>query len=69
MSEKPMSDFPTLISTKEVIKRTTLCRGTIRNLVNAGDFPRPIRLTENRIAFREAEVTAWLAARLQPGAT
>lgn len=39
-------------------------RPHIYRLIKAGKFPRPVRLGENRIAFVEAEVDDWLAARL-----
>lgn len=33
-------------------------------LIRAGKFPRPIRLGENRIAFPEHEIDAWLEAKV-----
>ena len=53
-----------LISPNAVAKRTSLCRGTIYNLIKDGAFPQPIRLSPNRIAFREVEVANWVAERI-----
>ncbi|WP_210243415.1 AlpA family phage regulatory protein [Mesorhizobium sp. B2-4-14] len=33
-------------------------------LCKAGKFPRPVKLGENRIAFVEDEIDAWLAQRV-----
>ena len=33
-------------------------------LIKAGKFPRPIRLGENRIAFVEDEIDAWLKRKV-----
>jgi predicted DNA-binding transcriptional regulator AlpA len=30
-----------------------------------GDFPQPVRLSENRVGFREAEIAAWMASRAE----
>jgi prophage regulatory protein len=38
-------------------------RDHLRRLVKAGKFPRPIPLSESRIAWDEAELDAWLKAR------
>ena len=35
----------------------------IRELVNRGQFPRPVPLGEKRVGFVEAEIDAWLKAR------
>lgn len=32
-------------------------------LIKDGKFPRPLRLGENRVAFVESEIDAWLKAR------
>jgi prophage regulatory protein len=32
-------------------------------LARTGKFPAPVRLGANRIAYRESEIQAWLAAR------
>ena len=41
------------------------CRDHIRILVKAGKFPAPIQLSENKIAWLEAEIDAMIAARAE----
>ena len=41
------------------------CRDHIRRLVKAGKFPAPIQLSENKIAWLEAEIDAMIAARAE----
>ena len=43
-------------------------RMTAKRWVERGDFPAPIRLGENSIAWRKAEVKAWLEQRERVGA-
>jgi len=44
-------------------KGLTYSRDHLRRMVKAGKFPRPIPLSESRIAWDEAEIDAWLKAR------
>ena len=39
------------------------CRDHLRRKIRAGEFPEPVALSDRRIAWIEAEVDAWLAAR------
>jgi prophage regulatory protein len=36
----------------------------IRKLIADGKFPKPITLSDNRVAFLENEIDAWLAERV-----
>lgn len=51
---------PRLLSTDEVMQRTTLSRSTLWRLSRSGAIPRPIRITPGRIGWRESDVAAWL---------
>jgi len=51
---------PRLIHHRAVLERTSWSRATLRRRVASGDFPKPVRLGPNRIAWREAEVNAWM---------
>jgi prophage regulatory protein len=61
---------PQLLSAQKIVRLdelpqfTGLRRTQIRVLMQAGKFPRPIRLSERRIAWLESEVAAWQAARI-----
>lgn len=47
----------------QVVVATSLSRATIYRLCRAGDFPRAVRLSRGRVAWRQAEVAAWLKCR------
>ena len=44
--------------------RTGLARSTIYLLMQNGQFPKPVRIGGRAVAWPEAEVEAWLNARL-----
>ncbi|WP_428103449.1 helix-turn-helix transcriptional regulator [Candidatus Rariloculus sp.] len=48
-----------------MLKRTGLSRGHVWFLVREGRFPEPVHVTERVRAWREDEVSAWIAERLQ----
>jgi len=52
-----------LLSMRDVIALTTYSRPSIYRLVAAGQFPKPLKLGDVKIAFRESEVLAWLDSR------
>ena len=47
---------------REVLERTTLSRTTLFRLERAGDFPRSIRISENRVAYDADAVDGWIEA-------
>ena len=47
-----------------VENRTGLSRSTIYLLMQNGKFPKPVRIGGRAVAWPEAEVEAWLNARL-----
>ncbi len=47
-----------------VIEATSLSRATIYSYVAAGLFPKPVRITANRVGWPESAVAAWIAARI-----
>ena len=47
----------------EVEARTGLSRSTIYDWMRTGKFPRPVALGARLVAWREADVQAWLEAR------
>jgi len=48
---------------KDVVKKTGLTRGTIRNLEKKGDFPKRIKLTGKAIGWRSADINDWIESR------
>lgn len=52
-----------LLSWTELRARVPLSRATIWGLRRIGKFPQPIQISPNRIAWRESDLTAWIAER------
>ena len=52
-----------LLKAKEVALLTSLSAHTIYLLSNEGGFPKPLRLTEKRIAWKEADIWGWINSR------
>jgi predicted DNA-binding transcriptional regulator AlpA len=52
-----------LLSMRQVTALTTYSRASIYRLVADGRFPRPLKLGQTKIAFREVEVVDWLNSR------
>ena len=49
----------------EVRQRTGLSRSTIWRMERSGMFPQRVRISVNVVAWREDEVTAWIASKIQ----
>ena len=49
----------------EVRQRTGLSRSTIWRMERSGVFPQRVRISVNVVAWREDEVTAWIASKIQ----
>lgn len=52
-----------MLSWPMVREATGLSRATAWRRQRDGDFPQPVQLSPNRVAWRESEVLAWLASR------
>jgi prophage regulatory protein len=50
-----------LVSLRTVCSLTSLSRATIYRLVDEAKFPKGLKITANRIAWREQAVLDWLA--------
>jgi predicted DNA-binding transcriptional regulator AlpA len=55
---------PKLIAPKIVEELTSLKRRSIDRAVKSGRFPKPVRLSDGRIAFVELEILRWNADRI-----
>lgn len=53
-----------LLGWRRVKDMTGLSRSTAWRLQQTGDFPAPIRITTNRVAWKESDLLAWKAAKL-----
>lgn len=61
---EPLEDPTVFLSVGEVAQRVSLSARTIYNLVDSSEFPRPVKLTRNRIAFVEREIEAWMQEKI-----
>lgn len=53
-----------LSRTDLVLKGINFSRQHLHRLIKAGKFPRPVKLGENRNAWPEREIDAWLDAKV-----
>ena len=60
-SENPIDD--TLLRLAEVQKMVPVSRSTIWRLIRAGQFPAPIRITSNAVAWRRRDVLRYVDSR------
>lgn len=55
--------IPQMVSLHELKSKFGLSTGTVRREELAGHFPKRIRIASRRVAWREADIIAWLAQR------
>ena len=53
-----------LLRLKHVMELVGLSKTTIYSMQSAGTFPRAVQLTEKSVAWKESEVSAWMASRV-----
>lgn len=54
-----------LHSLREVQQRVPFSRSTIYAKIARGEFPAPIKISENRVAWDSAAIDNWIADKLQ----
>ena len=54
-----------LLSTVAVLDRICISKTELYRKINSGEFPRPVPVGRHRVAFLEAEVADWIAARVK----
>ena len=52
-----------LVTMKEVMARTSMCRGTIDYLMRHGDFPLPVKLGRRIVRWWSSEIDEWMRSR------
>lgn len=57
-------DDQRLLSVRDVIQKTTLGRATLYSLVSRGEFPKPISISANRVAWPASAIDKWIADRM-----
>ena len=53
------------LTPKAVCDKIALSRATLDRMVASGTFPRPLKLTERRLAYSQADVESWMAERME----
>lgn len=51
----------------EVLKKIGLCKAQLQNLINAGEFPKPVKLggpDARAVGWVDTEVQAWIDAKI-----
>ena len=52
-----------VLKLKDVITQTTLSSSTIYRLVQAGEFPKPIKLAAHASGWLESDIEDWIESR------
>jgi prophage regulatory protein len=62
-----MAEQTVILRLPDLCKRIGLGRSSIYALMKRGQFPRPIRLSERAVGWRDADIEAWLQSRAAQG--
>ncbi|MGE0055719.1 MAG: helix-turn-helix transcriptional regulator [Hyphomicrobium sp.] len=54
-----------LLPTSAVLDRICISKTELYRRINSGEFPRPVPVGRQRVAFLETEVSDWIAARVK----
>jgi prophage regulatory protein len=52
-----------ILTFRDIKTRLLIGETCLRQMVKDGDFPKPIRITKQKIGWRETDVLAWVEAR------
>lgn len=63
-SNEPKAQTLRLIRRKEVQAKTGFGASSIYAEMAKGNFPKPIQISERRVAWLESEIDAWIAERV-----
>jgi prophage regulatory protein len=63
MSKEHSLGYQPLVRLTAVCERTSLSRSSLYRLMGQGQFPKPIKLSAGRVAWREGDLTDWLKSR------
>ena len=63
-NKKQQQDNNRLIRRKDVQGKTGLGASSIYAMMAKGDFPKPLQLSERRVAWIESDIDKWIAERV-----
>jgi prophage regulatory protein len=55
-----MQSTPFIIDRREVERLTSLRKTTIYRLIKEGKFPKPLRISSMRVAWRMVDIESWV---------
>ena len=64
-NKKQQQDNNRLIRRKEVQGKTGLGASSIYAMMAKGDFPKPLQLSERRVAWIESDIDLWISERIK----
>ena len=56
-------DSERIVRMEELLRRLQISRATVYRWLDEGRFPRPVRLGERTIGWKESSLAGWLADR------
>jgi prophage regulatory protein len=59
----PAAAVERFLTAEQLRELIPFSRMHIHRLMRRGDFPRPLKLGEQRVAWKESEIRAWLESR------
>jgi prophage regulatory protein len=59
----PAAQLPRYVSIRAVAEATGLSRRHLYTMMENNQIPKPVRLSEQRVAFRERDILEWLSSR------
>jgi prophage regulatory protein len=63
VAHKNEMDSERIVRMDELLRRLQISRATVYRWLDEGRFPRPVRLGERTIGWRESSLSGWLAER------
>lgn len=54
-----------LLPMRIVLERICVSKSELYRRINCGEFPKPVPIGRQRVAFIEAEVESWIASRME----
>jgi prophage regulatory protein len=57
-----------LLILPRILDLTTQSKSTLYRNIRLGEFPPPVKVSRNRVAWRQDDVESWLASRQMGGA-
>ncbi|UTV98791.1 AlpA family phage regulatory protein [Marinomonas rhizomae] len=64
-----MQSTPFIIDRREVEHLTSLRKTTIYKLIKEGKFPKPLRISPMRVAWRLTDIESWVQSLEEPDMT